>query len=144
MQKIISSTGAHGGNVIIFKDHELSGKSNSVPNNPNFSGANCSKLYKLSTLEGGSDKLWKDVVNSTKNLLDGGDAKRLQLEMWASLDDLWQYFNSALTLSDDQRHHFKGKVEHCGRLFIRCFGEQHVTHYMVSLTNPLIFFINFI
>jgi len=133
MQKVISSTGAHGGNVVIFKDPELSGKSNSVPNKPSLSGANCNKLFKPSTLEGGSDKLWKDVVHSTKNLLDGGDAKRLQLDMWAALDDLRQYFSSALTLSDDQRHHFKEKVEHWGRLFIRCFGEQHVTHYMVSL-----------
>lgn len=115
-----------------------------MPNKPRLSGANCSNLLKPITLEGGSDKLWKDVVNSTKNLLDGGDAKRIQLEMWATLDDLRQYFSFALTLSDDQRHHFKEKVEHWGWLFIRCFGEQNLTHYMVSMTNPLICFINFV
>ena len=36
MQKFLSSTGAQGGNVIIFKDGKASGKSNDVPCKPSF------------------------------------------------------------------------------------------------------------
>ena len=33
MQRVLSATGAHGGEVEILKDDQLSGKTNSVPNN---------------------------------------------------------------------------------------------------------------
>lgn len=45
MQRLVSLTGAHSGNVVIFKDEELSGKGNNVPNKPNFSGAHAMKLF---------------------------------------------------------------------------------------------------
>jgi hypothetical protein len=35
--------------------------------------------------------------------------KGLQLEMWAALNDLRQYFSPARTLTNDQRHHFQEK-----------------------------------
>ena len=57
MQRVLSATGAHGGNVKIFKDIELSSASNSVPNKPSLSGANCKKIFRATTLEGGSDKV---------------------------------------------------------------------------------------
>jgi len=110
IQKVLSSTGAHGGNVMIFKDADLSGKSNSVPNKPSLSGAHCNKIFQASKLEGGSDKVWKDIVHSCKNFLSGGEGKRTQLEMWSALDDFQQYF-SKLTLTDEQRHNFKSKVK---------------------------------
>jgi hypothetical protein len=47
-----------------------------------------------------------DIVNATRNMLNGGEAKRKQLEMWTALDDLRQYFLT-LTLTDDYRHAFK-------------------------------------
>jgi hypothetical protein len=71
--------------------------------------------------------------------------KGLQLEMCAALilDDLQQYFSSARTLTNDQRHHFQEKADYWGRLFIRCFGKQHMTHYMMSMMNLLNCFINY-
>lgn len=118
LQKILSATGAHGGNVLIFKDQDLSGKSNSIPNKPSLSGANCAKIFNPSTLHGGSDKVWKDIVNASRNFTDSGAAKRNQLEMWAALDDLRQYFIH-LTLTDDQISQFNEKAERWGHL-INC------------------------
>lgn len=134
MQKVLSATGAHGGNVLIFKDVELSGKTNNIPNKPSLSGANCNKIFCRSTLEGGSDKVYIDIVNATRNVLNGGEAKRNQLEMWSALDDLRQYFTS-LTLSIEQIRSFKSKVDNWGKLYVRCFGEAHVTHYMVRVKH---------
>lgn len=133
MQKVLSAIGAHGGNVVIFKDTDLSGKSNNVPNKPSLSGANCKKIFGPSTLEGGSDKVYKDIINATRNVVNGGESKRKQLEMWDALDDLVQYFTN-LTLSREQKEAFKYKVEKWGKLYVRCFGESQVTHYMVRLS----------
>lgn len=138
LQRILSATGAHGGNVIIFKDHDLSGKANSVPNKPSLSGANCAKIFKPNTLEGGSDKVWKDLINACRNFTEGGAAKRNQLEMWSALDEIREYFIH-LTLTDDQIHDFKAKVDRWGRLLVKCFGENHVTQYMVSASIELCF-----
>lgn len=134
LQKILSATGAHGGNVLIFKDQDLSGKSNSIPNKPSLSGANCAKIFNPSTLPGGSDKVWKDIVNASRNFTDSGAAKRNQLEMWAALDDLRQYFIH-LTLTNDQISQFNGKAERWGHLIVKCFGENHVTQYMVRASK---------
>jgi len=134
MQVVLSSAGAHGGNVQIFKDDDLSRKSNSVPNKPLLSGANCSKIFKPSPIPGGSDKLWKDIVNSSRNFQDGGTAKMTQMDMWVGLDDIRLYFTK-LTLDDNEVHQFKEKAEAWGRLFIQCFGEHHVTQYMVSFLD---------
>jgi len=57
IQKVLSATRAHGGNVVIFKDANLNRKANSVPNKPSLSGAHCNKIFKPSKLEGGSDKV---------------------------------------------------------------------------------------
>jgi len=130
IQKVLSATGAHEGNVVIMKDAELSGKSNSIPNKLNLSGANCKKIFSKSSLAGGSDKVYKDIVNATRNMLNGGEAKRKQMEMWNALNDILEYFHK-LTLSDEQRYAFRRKVKKWGRLYVECFGEQHITHYMV-------------
>jgi hypothetical protein len=45
MQKVLSAMGAHGGNVVIFKDAKLSGKSNNIPNKPSLSGANMNNFF---------------------------------------------------------------------------------------------------
>jgi hypothetical protein len=132
MQRVLSATRAHGGNVLIFKDADLSGKSNDVPNKPSLSGAHCSKIFLKNTLPRGSEKIWMDIVHATKNFMNGGTDKRNQLMMWEALDELRVYFTK-LTLTDDQRHDFKSKVESWGRLFLLCFGEHHVTQYMVSI-----------
>jgi len=48
MQRVVSLIGAHRGNVIIFKDENLPGKSNLVPTKPSFFGAHVFKrLFQL-------------------------------------------------------------------------------------------------
>lgn len=132
MQKIVSLTGAHGGNVVIFKSEELSGKCNNVPNKPSFSGAHALKLFANNpTNVGHPRKLYVDVVNAEKNYINNGQSKRDRLELWQSLDSLRSYFNQ-LRLTDEQSvKDFKTKIAAWGRLYIRCFGEHHVTHYVV-------------
>lgn len=55
IESILSATGMHGGAMRIFKDKELSGTSNNMPNKPSLSGANAAKLFKKSPLPTGSD-----------------------------------------------------------------------------------------
>jgi len=116
---------------LILKDQDLSGKSNSVPNKVLLSRANCAKIFNSSTLPGGSDKVWKDIVNASRNFTDSGATKRNQLEMWVALDDLRQYFIHS-TLTNNQISQFKEKVERWDHLIVKCFGENHVTQYMIS------------
>jgi len=52
----------HGGAVKIFKDLELSGSSNSMPNKPSLSSANATKLFKKSSLPTSSDRVRRDIV----------------------------------------------------------------------------------
>ena len=68
MQKVVSLTGVHGGNIVIFKDEMLSGKSNSIPNKPSFSGAHAQKLFKSTPSDTSPvpHKLYVDVVNSKR------------------------------------------------------------------------------
>lgn len=133
MQKVVSLTGAHGGNIVIFKDVDLSGKSNSVPNKPSFSGAHALKLFKSNSSDTSlvPCKLYMDVVNAERNFLRKGQAKRDHLELWSLLDNLRPYF-SGLRLEEDQSAaDFNKKISTFGRQYIKCFGETHVTHYMV-------------
>ena len=71
MQRVLSSTGAHGGNVQIFKDDQLSGAANSVPNKPSFNGVHAAKLFKPSILPRGFEKLYTNLVASEKNFING-------------------------------------------------------------------------
>lgn len=136
MQRVVSLTGAHGGNVVIFKDEDLSGRSNSVPNKPSFSGANAMKLFKNNPLEPQNPrKLYVDIINAEKNNMNKGLAKRDRFDLWQMLDGLRSYF-SGLQLGDNESAgDFKKKVEEWGHQYIKCFGEHHVTHYMVSTSD---------
>jgi hypothetical protein len=152
MQRVVSFTCAHGGNVIIFKDDDLSSKSNSVPNKPSFSGAHSLKLFQsIDKIKGANTgnplnnanslnnanprKLYVDIVNAEKNLLRNGQAKKERLDQWIALDALRPYF-SGLRLTDVQSaNDFKTKAETWGRAYVKCFGEHHVTHYMVIVTK---------
>ena len=131
MQRVVSLTGAHGGNVMIFKDEELSGKGNNVPNKPSFSGAHAMKLFADNPTETLPKKLYIDVVNAEKNFMKNGQSKRDKLDMWHALDALRPYF-CGLRLNEEQSAaDFETKVEQWGRSYIRCYGEHQVTHYMV-------------
>jgi len=140
MQKVISATGAHGGNVKIFKDEKLSGKKNNIPCKPSFNGAHAARLFKASPLEDGSEVLYKDVVNAEKNFLDNGENKRLKLDVWSGLDELRPYFTN-LILTSELKAQFKEKIEKWGRSYVAVFGETHVTHYIVS--EPMLKTLNF-
>lgn len=131
MQRVISSTGAHGGNVVIFKDDKLSGKKNSVPSKPSFNGVHAEKLFKMSTLPSGSEKLFTDVITAERNFIDGGEARRAKLAVWQGLDSLRPYF-SGLTLKQNEINEFQSLVSKWGHDYIAAYGETHVTHYIVS------------
>lgn len=131
MQKIISSTGAHGGNVIIFQDEQLSGKQNNVPSKPSFNGAHAARLFMPSRLLGGSPKLYTDIVAAEKKFIDSGGNRRAKADVWHGLDKLRPYFHG-LTLSEDQIKEFKPLVDQWGKDYIKAFGEHQVTHYIVS------------
>lgn len=134
MERTISMTGAHGGNVKIFKDDALSGKVNSVPNKPSFSGANAQKIFQKNPFDLSEHprKLYVDLVNSEKNFMRKGKAKQEKLDQWIALDALVPYF-SGLSLKEEQSAtDFKQKVEDWGQKFLTAFGEYHVTHYMVT------------
>lgn len=131
MQRVISSTGAHGGNVVIFKDDKLSGKKNSVPSKPSFNGVHAEKLFKKSTLPFGLEKLFTDVITTERNFIDGGEARRAKLAVWQGLDSLRPYF-SGLTLKQNEINEFQSLVSKWGHDYIAVYGETHVTHYIVS------------
>jgi hypothetical protein len=138
MEKIVSLTGAHGGNVVIFKDTDLSGKSNNVPNKPSFSGAHAMKFFspKPDDTSENPRPLYVDLVNAEKNFNNNGQDKRDRMKVWAALDALRPYF-SGLRLEEEQTvQDFKAKMDDWAQHYIKCFGESNVTHYMVS-TNYL-------
>jgi len=130
LQKVLSNIGMHGGDVQIFEDKDLSGKSNSVPKKPSLSGSHAHKLFKPSTAHGGSTKVYQDVILVERNYLDNGAARQGRLQVWIALEKLIPYF-TGLTLTSEQRHSFKALMENFGSLYIKHFGEHHVTHYMV-------------
>jgi len=51
------------------------------------------------------------------------------------LEKLKPYFEG-LILSNDKKAKFKGLVEAWGQQFIKAFGEQHITHYIVGFFEP--------
>ena len=132
MQRVLSSSGAHGGNVQIFKDDQLSGAANSIPNKPFFNGMHAAKLFKPSTLPRGSEKLYTDLVAAEKNFISVSKSKRDKLDVWEGLDKLSPYFKGGLVLFDDLKHQFISIVEQWGAKFLQAFGETHITHYIVS------------
>jgi hypothetical protein len=138
MEKAISVCGAHGGNVKIFKDAELSGKSNSVPNKPSFSDANVKKLFGPSPFCEPSSgypnapirPLWMDVVDAEHNRLGDRASRQARIALWTATAELQKYM-TGLIFSKEQRRKFRDIVINWGQKYIDCFGEQAVTHYMV-------------
>ena len=139
MQRVVSLTGAHGGNVMIFKDEQLSDKVNSVPNKPSFNGAHAMKLFANNPVDIHPRKLYIDVVNAKKNFMNNGRSKRDKLDMWHAMDALRPYFCGFRLNEEQSAADFKTKVEEWGRCYIRCYGEHQVTHYMVCHHNHCLF-----
>lgn len=133
MQKAVSLTGAHGGNVVIFKDQDLSRKSNSVPNKPSFSGVHAKKLFQENPTDSSAIPrlLYVDVVNAEKNFLRKGQAKKDHLQLWQMLEALLPYFEGLRLKEGQSTSDFEVKMEAFGNQYIKCFGECHVTHYVV-------------
>lgn len=108
------------------------GKSNSVPNKPSLNGSQVAKLFNASALQDCSDQVQKVLVNAERDFSNNGTNRRIKLvALWKALEDLRPYF-TGLTLTPDQQEQYRGKIENWGRLCIKAFGEQDVTHYMVS------------
>jgi len=121
----------HRGVVKIFKGTDLLGKVNSVPNKPSLSGCHTSKLFKKSTCENSSDRIWRDIVLTERNAEGDGTSRRERMAAWAALERLLRYFRG-LTLTLEQRNSLKRLVDDFGHLYVKVFGEHNVTHYIVS------------
>jgi hypothetical protein len=139
MGRSLSARGMHGGNVVISKDIDHSGPNSNIPKKPSLSGVNAGKLFQPSTWSG-QDRVWKDILRSEDNQLQRGQAYLGRVATWTALEQIYPYL-CGLTLTNDQRAVFQTKVEEFGRLFIRNFGEEHVTHYMVSIFIPAYSFV---
>jgi len=131
MERLLSSTGMHGGMVKNFKDAQLSGKQNNVPNKPSLSGAHTAKLFRKSSCEGTSDRLWRDIVLAERNCGGDGNTRRERMEVWSSLERLLPFF-TGLTLTTYQVSNFDRQAMEFGKIFVKVYGEHNVTHYIVS------------
>jgi len=120
----------HGGDVQIFEDKDLLGKCNFVSKKPSLSGSYAYKLFRPSSVCGGSNKVYKDIVLVEWNYLDNGTTHQGQLQVWMVLEKLIPYFTS-LTLTMEQQHSFKALMDNFGSLYIKYLGKHHVTHYIV-------------
>ena len=130
MEKTLSAAGLHGSNVRIMKDPTCSGASNSVPIKLSVTGVTAARMFQPSTWSG-QDRVWKDVLHTESNTLDQGRQYLDRVEMWKALETVFPYL-VGLSLDQEQRETFKGKIERWGSLYMKCFGEDHITHYMVS------------
>jgi hypothetical protein len=130
MEKSLLAIGVHGGNVQICIDPQLSGAHNSIPRKPSLNGVVANRLFQPSTWSG-KDRVWKDVYESEHNFMEQGRSRIARVDMWKAFEDIQPYL-TGLTLTLEQRSSFKEKVEAFGRLYTAAFGEEHVTHYMVS------------
>jgi len=74
IERIVSLTSAHGGNMTIFKNEDCSSLKNNVPNKPLFNGVYVFKFFKLnSSIQGNPPrKLYVDIINAKKNTLNRG------------------------------------------------------------------------
>ena len=126
----MSAAGLYSGNVRIMKDPTCSGASNNVPIKSSLSGVTAGRMFQPSTWSR-QDRVWKDVLRSESNTLDQGRQYLDKVEMWKALETVFPYL-VGLSLDQEQRETFKGKIERWGSLNVKCFGEDHVTHYMVS------------
>lgn len=88
IETILSATGMHGGVVKIFKDLELFGFSNRMPNKSSSSGADATKLFPKSSHPTGSDRVWMDVVLAEQNNGDDGRARHDHKANWAAVQSL--------------------------------------------------------
>lgn len=130
MEHALSKAGVAGGSVVLTKDLRLSGKNSDLPNKLSFNGAACRRMFKPSSWSK-LDQTWKDICEAERNTTNQGRAKRERQNMWVAFADLQIYFSN-MQLSVTQRTEYKGKVEKWGRLFLKAFGECHITHYVVS------------
>ena len=123
MEKVVSLTGAHGSNVVIFKSQDLSGKSNNVPRKPSFSGAHALKLFKVNPTAKDpkfAKPLYIDLVNSEKNLMRRGQTKRDKQEQWEALDLLRLYFSGLRLIEHQSPGDFKAKVNTWAQKYLQC------------------------
>ena len=139
MQTVLSLTRAHGRNVIIFKDQDLSGKSNDVPCKPSFSGVHALKLFRDNPTDTNPirHKLYVSVVNVEHNFLRKGEAKQDKLCLWELLEALLPYFSGSNLCEDQSAEDFEEKIDAFGMQYIKCLGKCHVTHYIVCKSTSL-------
>jgi hypothetical protein len=129
MEKSLSTLGAHGGNVEIKRDPKRSGNIGNVPQKPSLSGVVASRLFKPSVWSG-NDKAWKDICQAENNNIGNGADRIAKASMWRAFEEVQPYF-TGLLLTAEERQLFKQKIRNFGNAYLKAFGEEHVTHYMV-------------
>ena len=59
--------------------------------------------------------------------------------MWQAFEELQPYI-TRLVLTAIQQSEFKERIQNWGRAFVNAFGEEHISHYMVSIMFPNLIF----
>jgi len=128
--KGLFAIGIYKGDVYIFEDRDLLEKCNFVPEKPFLSGSHAYKLFKPSSIYGGVNKFYQDIVLIEQNYLDNGAAHQCQLQVWIAFKKLIPNLTS-LTLTIEQWHFFKALIDNFNNLYINHFGKYYVTQYIV-------------
>lgn len=132
LEQVLSKAGLHKGNVKIKKSEKLSGKSGNVPNKPSVGGAKARRF--LSNHTGKSStvtyNVWKDVVAASKDFEEKGNTRLKKAAVWQNLDNLIGMLRKE-KLSEIDIANLQKYCEIFVKSVAECWGENHVTHYMV-------------
>lgn len=133
IERSLSAVGIDGCNFQLKQDKKKSGKSGNVVMKPSISGSVASKLFRPSKWST-YDRVWKEVCNAEGNNQQAGGGRAKRWRVWETLEDLQPYL-TGLVLTDDQRAGCRAKMDAFGKAFVAAFGETHVTHYIVRVSN---------
>ena len=122
----------HGGNISIVKDQKKLGTNNSVAAKPSLNGATAMKLFKDSVWLR-QDRAWKDIVHSENNQVANRIGYLARVKMWQELEDIIPYLTRLVLKEGQSTANFRTKVQKWEKLFIKCFDEEHIIHYIVSI-----------
>lgn len=73
------------------------------------------------------------MLRSENNQVGRGAGYLARVEMWQAFEKVVPYLTGLVLKPGQSASDFRIKVRNWGRLFVKCFGEEHVTHYVVSM-----------
>jgi len=105
-----------------------------------FGGAHADKLFNSikTTLEGRSDRVWKDLVAAERRFTDDGSHRGENLKYGRNLRT---YAHTSLALvSDEKINTYKTKTENWGQKFIRFLLVNNISplHGMYNITLAIL------